>query len=243
MRLIGVDVGGTFTDVVFTDTEANRTLTHKVASTPDDPSRAFMRGVGEICRTAGVPIAALDHIYHGTTIATNAALQYRGATAGMVTTRGFRDIVHIGRHQRPQHYSLQQEIPWQSRPLVRRRYRKVVTERVTPPRGDVEVPLDEDQVRTAALELKDAGVPVDRDLLPVLVHQPGARAARRRRSSSSSARSVRDVLARGRTAVPRVRALHDDRDERVHRSARARLRGAARPGASAPTGSAAKSTS
>jgi len=158
MRLIGVDVGGTFTDVVFTDTEANRTLTYKVASTPDDPSRAFMRGVKEICRGAGVPIAALDHIYHGTTIATNAALQYRGATAGMVTTRGFRDIVHIGRHQRPQHYSLQQDIPWQTHPLVKRRYRKVVTERVTPPRGDVEVSLDEDEVRAAALELKDAGV-------------------------------------------------------------------------------------
>ena len=54
MRLIGVDVGGTFTDIVFTDTDVNRTLTHKVASTPDDPARAFMRGVSEICDTAGV---------------------------------------------------------------------------------------------------------------------------------------------------------------------------------------------
>ena len=158
MRLIGVDVGGTFTDIVFTDTESNVTHTHKVASTPDDPARAFMRGVTEICAAAGVEIAALDHIYHGTTIATNAALQYRGATAGMITTRGFRDIVHIGRHQRPQHYSLQQKIPWQSQPLVQRRHRKVVTERLVPPRGQVEQPLDEQQVRTAALELKAAGV-------------------------------------------------------------------------------------
>jgi N-methylhydantoinase A len=158
MRLIGVDVGGTFTDIVFTDTASNVTHTHKVASTPDDPSRAFMRGVTEICNAAGVQIAALDHIYHGTTIATNAALQYRGATAGMITTRGFRDIVHIGRHQRPQHYSLQQKIPWQSQPLVRRRHRKVVTERLVPPRGQVEQPLDEGQVRTAALELQAAGV-------------------------------------------------------------------------------------
>jgi N-methylhydantoinase A/oxoprolinase/acetone carboxylase beta subunit len=97
MLLIGVDVGGTFTDIVFTDTDANRTLTHKVASTPEDPSRAFMRGVSEICATAGVGLAALDHIFHGTTVATNAALQYRGARAGMITTHGFRDIVHIGR--------------------------------------------------------------------------------------------------------------------------------------------------
>jgi N-methylhydantoinase A/oxoprolinase/acetone carboxylase beta subunit len=158
MLLIGVDVGGTFTDIVFTDTEANRTLTHKVASTPEDPSRAFMRGVSEICATAGVGLAALDHIFHGTTVATNAALQYRGARAGMITTRGFRDIVHIGRHQRPHHYSIQQGIPWQDQPLVRRRHRKVVTERLAPPHGEVVVPLAEAEVEQAALELKEAGV-------------------------------------------------------------------------------------
>jgi len=158
MRLIGVDVGGTFTDIVYTETEANRTLTHKVSSTPDDPSKAVMLGVTDICATAGVALAAIDHIFHGTTVATNAALQYRGARAGMITTRGFRDLVHIGRHQRPQHYSIQQGIPWQDQPLVRRRYRKVVTERLAPPHGEVVVPLDEEEVRVAALELKEAGV-------------------------------------------------------------------------------------
>ena len=149
---------GTFTDIVFTDTDANRTLTHKVASTPADPSRAFMRGVKEICADAGVGLAALDHIFHGTTVATNAALQHRGARAGMITTRGFRDILHIGRHQRPQHYSIQQGIPWQDRPLVQRRHRKVVTERLAPPRGEIVVPLAEAEVEPAALELKEAGV-------------------------------------------------------------------------------------
>ena len=158
MLLIGVDVGGTFTDLVFTDTESNRTLTHKVPSTPDDPSRAVMRGVTEICTTAGLKIEAIDHIFHGTTVATNAALQHRGALAGMITTRGFRDIVHIGRHQRPQHYSIQQSIPWQDRPLVRRRHRKVVTERLAPPQGEVLVPLDEHEVKAAALELREAAV-------------------------------------------------------------------------------------
>jgi len=158
MLLIGVDVGGTFTDVVFTDTDTNHTLTHKVASTPDDPSRAVMKGVTEICASAGVRLSAVDHVFHGTTVATNAALQYRGARAGMITTRGFRDILHIGRHQRPQHYSIQQGIPWQDQPLVRRRYRKVVTERLAPPGGDVLVPLDEEDVRQAAIELREAGV-------------------------------------------------------------------------------------
>ena len=158
MLLIGSDVGGTFTDIVLTDTETNRTLTHKVSSTPDDPSRAVMRGVSEICVTAGVRLAAVEHIFHGTTVATNAALQNRGALAGMVTTRGFRDILHIGRHQRPHHYSIQQGIPWQDHPLVRRRHRKVVTERLAPPNGDVIVPLAEAEVERAALELKADGV-------------------------------------------------------------------------------------
>lgn len=158
MLLIGVDVGGTFTDIVLTDTDSNVTTTHKVSSTPEDPSRAFLEGVTEVCKAAEVPLSAVDHIFHGTTVATNAALQYRGARAGMITTRGFRDIVHIGRHQRPQHYSIQQRIPWQEQPLVPRRYRKVVTERLAPPAGEVVTPLDEEEVRAAALQLRDAGV-------------------------------------------------------------------------------------
>lgn len=158
MLLIGADVGGTFTDLVLTDTDTNRTLIHKVPSTPDDSSLAVLEGIPEICRRAGVALDAVDHIFHGTTVATNAALQYRGATAGMITTRGFRDIIHIGRHQRPQHYSIQQEIPWQERPLVRRRHRKVVTERIAPPKGEVLIALDEEEVRQSSRELADAGV-------------------------------------------------------------------------------------
>jgi N-methylhydantoinase A len=153
MRLIGVDVGGTFTDIVLTDTDSNETTTHKVASTPEDSSKAVLQGVREICSRAGIALGGVDHIFHGTTVATNAALQYRGARAGMITTRGFRDVIHIGRHQRPQHYSIQQGIPWQDRPLVQRRHRKVVTERLSPPHGAVIEPLNEDEVRQAALEL------------------------------------------------------------------------------------------
>jgi N-methylhydantoinase A/oxoprolinase/acetone carboxylase beta subunit len=76
----------------------------------------------------------------------------------MVTTEGYRDILHIGRHQRPQHYSIMQDVPWQDRPLVQRRHRKVVAERLSPPDGAVLTPLDEDAVRVAARELRDAGV-------------------------------------------------------------------------------------
>ncbi len=158
MFLIGADVGGTFTDIVLTKADTNETLTHKVSSTPDDPSIGVLQGVKEICTHADVSLTDIDHIFHGTTVATNAVLQYRGATTGMITTRGFRDIIHIGRHQRPHHYSIQQDIPWQNRPLVKRRHRKVVTERLGAPKGEVIVPLDQDEVRLAAQELADAGV-------------------------------------------------------------------------------------
>lgn len=158
MRLIGVDVGGTFTDLVYTDTGTGATVIHKTPTTPDDPSRGVVAGAVELCRRVGVDPASVDHLMHGTTIATNAVLEYDGVEAGLITTEGYRDILHIGRHQRPQHYSIMQEIPWQDRPLVKRRHRKTVTERLAPPRGDVLVPLDEDGVRRAARELKAAGV-------------------------------------------------------------------------------------
>lgn len=158
MKLVGVDVGGTFTDVMYSDSVARKVLIHKVPTTGDDPSRGVMTGVLELCERNGLDVSEIDYVFHGTTIATNAILEYRGAEAGMITTRGFRDVIHIGRHQRPQHYSIMQEIPWQDRPLVKRRHRKVVSERLVPPNGEVLVPLDEEEVRVAARELKAAGV-------------------------------------------------------------------------------------
>jgi N-methylhydantoinase A len=158
MRLIGVDVGGTFTDVVLFDTDNDDTAIHKVPTTVDDPSRGVMQGVLELCRDVGVDPASISHLYHGTTIATNAVLEYKGARTGMITTKGYRDIIHIGRHQRPMHYSIMQEIPWQHHPLVRRAFCKVISERLIPPKGEVLTKLDEDAVRRAARELAQQGV-------------------------------------------------------------------------------------
>ena len=158
MRVVGVDIGGTFTDFMLYDTATEIVHVHKVRSTPDDPGRALISGLGELCGNAGIAPADLDAVFHGTTVATNAVLEHRGAEAGMVTTKGFRDIVHIGRHQRPQHYSIMQDIPWQAKPFVKRRHRHVVSERIAPPTGEVVEPLDEDEVRAAARALKDAGV-------------------------------------------------------------------------------------
>eukprot|EP01034_Spumella_vulgaris_P000154 gene154-216_t len=150
MRLIGVDVGGTFTDLVFADTEAGRTGVHKISTTPDDPSRGVVQGLMALCDKYSIPRETIDTVFHGTTIATNAILEHDGAVTGMITTGGYRDILHIGRHQRPQHYSIMQDIPWQDRPLVKRRHRKTVTERLVPPPREVLAPLDEDGVRQAA---------------------------------------------------------------------------------------------
>ncbi len=158
MRVVGVDIGGTFTDFMLYDTASGTAHVHKVRSTPDEPGRALVTGLAELCTAAGIEPGALDGVFHGTTVATNAVLEHRGAACGLITTRGFRDIVHIGRHQRPQHYSVMQDIPWQRWPFVRRRHRKVASERIVPPAGDVLVPLDESEVRTAARELRAAGV-------------------------------------------------------------------------------------
>ena len=158
MKLIGVDVGGTFTDVVFADTEGDRISTHKVPTTPDDPSQGVLHGIRELCRRCAIDLGEIDHVHHGTTIATNAMLTHDGARTGMITSKGYRDILHIGRHQRPQHYSIRQAIPWQNRPLVKRRHRKPVAERLMPPKGEVLVPLDETEVREAAQALRAEGV-------------------------------------------------------------------------------------
>ena len=158
MKLVGVDVGGTFTDVIFADTESGRTEIHKVPTTPDDPSDGVSTAISGLCERHNIAPTEINHLLHGTTIATNAILQHDGAKTGMITTRNYRDILHIGRHQRPEHYSIMQEVPWQDRVLVRRQHRLTASERIAPPTGQVLTELDEDEVRTAIQELKKADI-------------------------------------------------------------------------------------
>jgi len=158
MKTIGVDVGGTFTDLIYLDTGSEALGIHKVETTPDDPSQGVITGIKALCELNGVTPSDVDHVFHGTTTATNAVLEAKGARSGMITNDGFRDILHIGRHQRVEHYSIMQELPWQSRPLIKRRYRKTVGGRLIPPTGEELAPLDEAEVRAAAQELLEAGV-------------------------------------------------------------------------------------
>lgn len=157
MIILGVDIGGTFTDIYLVDNETSEQTIHKVSTTPDDPSVGALTGIEKVCSMTSTPPDAIDYVLHGTTIATNAILEYDGVDTGMITTENYRDVIHIGRHQRPQNYSIQQDIPWQQNPLVRRQHRKTVSERITAD-GTVETPLDEEAVERAAEELRDSGV-------------------------------------------------------------------------------------
>lgn len=141
MIRVGVDVGGTFTDIVLERGGSDSAVVvTKVPSTPHDQSDGVVQGILKVCGIAGVAPGAIDAVFHGTTVATNMVIERTGAQVGMITTRGFRDILHMARHKRPHNFSLQFDVPWQSRPLVRRRNRIPVTERIMPPDGRIAVP-------------------------------------------------------------------------------------------------------
>ena len=111
MKRLGVDVGGTFTDLIYVDDEAGTVIVHKIPSTPADPSEGTVQGISELSAQAGEAPAALDQVFHGTTIATNIVIEHNGAEVGMITTEGYRDILHIARHKKPLNFSIYQDLP------------------------------------------------------------------------------------------------------------------------------------
>src|SRR5271155_5710979 len=113
---VGVDSGGTFTDICLFEEDEGRVEVWKVSSTPDDPSRGIAQGVEEGMRRVapnsdGTPAATVSYFGHGTTVATNALIQHRGVRTGLITTDGFRDLLEIGRQKRPELYDLQADKP------------------------------------------------------------------------------------------------------------------------------------
>ncbi|MDC0074748.1 hydantoinase/oxoprolinase family protein [Alphaproteobacteria bacterium] len=157
MAKIGVDVGGTFTDLVL-EKGPRDVYVHKVPSTPSDQSVGVIQGILELCKIGNVNPRDIKLIVHGTTVATNITLEHNGSEVGMLTTKGFRDILHIARHKRPHNFSLQFDAPWQSKPMVKRRNRIPITERVMPPSGKIETALSEKEVRDACKLFKKRGV-------------------------------------------------------------------------------------
>ncbi len=146
-RVVGVDVGGTFIDYVAVDARGGIT-THKELSDPGDLAAAFLRGLRHVAPEG------TERLVHGTTVATNALLERKGARTGLLTTAGFRDVLEIGRQNRPRLYALHGQ---RGSPLVPAELRHEVTERVGVD-GELITPLDEASVKEAISELAAAGV-------------------------------------------------------------------------------------
>ena len=139
---IGADVGGTFTDIVVERADGTLHST-KVLTTHDAPERGILDGVARVADEAGVALADVDQIIHGTTLATNALIERRGAATALVTTEGFRDVIETRTESRFEQYDLNIALPL---PLIERKDRFVVAERLDA-RGEVLVPFDEAAAR------------------------------------------------------------------------------------------------
>lgn len=150
---VGVDAGGTFTDVCLITSDGKLGV-YKLSSSPDDPSDAIGAGVDAILDTEAWLTSSVAYLGHGTTVATNALLQSRGVKTGVITTGGFRDLLELGRQMRPDLYDLQVDKP---DVLVPRHLRIEVPERALAD-GSIRQPLDLDAARAAVRELRDAGV-------------------------------------------------------------------------------------
>jgi N-methylhydantoinase A len=151
---VGVDSGGTFTDICLFNDETGAVAVWKVPSTPSDPSHGIAAGVAEGVGRIGAEPRDVTYFGHGTTVSTNALIQHRGAKTGLITTGGFRDLLEIGRQKRPDLYDIQVDKP---PVLVTRDLRREVPERVRHD-GTVETPLDETALRAAIRYLRDAKV-------------------------------------------------------------------------------------
>jgi N-methylhydantoinase A len=148
---IAVDIGGTFTDVTLVDRETGRVWQTKTPSTPRDPSDAFGTGIGCVLDMGEVAASSVEGVFHGTTVATNAILERKGATVGLVTSQGCRYVLHIGRHDVAKGAS---SYSWvKPARLVPPRHIVEVSGRVGPD-GSIEAPLDEADVRASLRALR-----------------------------------------------------------------------------------------
>jgi len=152
---VAVDAGGTFTDIVLVDRASGRRWESKVPSTPDDRSRAFAQGIAQVLTLAGRIPSEITHVLHGTTVATNAILEGKGARAGLLTSRGLRHVLEIGRHDIPRHENLYAWVK-PRRPIPPEMVLEA-TERLDSEGGVVD-PLEEADVRAAAEEFRRLGV-------------------------------------------------------------------------------------
>src|SRR6476619_3247803 len=150
---VGIDIGGTVTDIVLLADSGER-YTRQVPSSVDDYARAIFDGLAALLTEIGAEPGAIAELLHGTTVASNAILEHTGARTGLITTKGFRDVLEIRNLRMPRLYDMSWTKP---PPLVERRLRVEVDERVNA-QGGVDKPLDEDSVERAARFLVDEQV-------------------------------------------------------------------------------------
>ncbi len=151
---LGVDIGGTFTDLVLIEDGTGNVRVGKVLTTPKDPAHGVEAGVGQLLEETRVPPHAVGTLIHGTTLATNALIEKKGARTALITTAGFRDALEIGREGRYDMYDLFIDPP---APLVPRRWRREVAERLLAD-GTIQAPLDEAGARQVIRDLVLEGV-------------------------------------------------------------------------------------
>lgn len=151
---LGVDTGGTFTDIALIHEQTGKAHVAKVPSTPHDPSEAVINGVHEIVSQTGIAVEDISFFIHGSTVATNALLERGGAKTALLTTKGFRDVLEIGRQSRPKLYDFKAR---KKPPFVPRDLRIEVSERIKAS-GEVLEPLDPQEIRQIARRLKSEGV-------------------------------------------------------------------------------------
>jgi N-methylhydantoinase A len=154
MYKLGIDIGGTFTDLVLLEESTGKLFFGKTLTTYDNPSNGIIKGTRELLDREGVAASQLSGIVHGTTLVTNAVIERRGALTGLLTTKGFEDVLEIGRELRYDIYDINLSVP---EPLVARNLRMGITERMDY-KGNVITPLDMTEVETALDFLVSKGV-------------------------------------------------------------------------------------
>ena len=229
----GVDVGGTFTDLLLVDA----TGAVRLVKTPTTPGNQAT-GVLAALAAAGVPLAEIDLLVHGTTVTTNALLERRLARTGLITTAGFRDVLELGRRTRPNPYGMTGRFT----PVIPRDLRLEVPERLDA-RGRVLVPLDEAATRAAVARLLGLGC----ELLVIHFLHAYANPAHELRAAAIAAEPLAEPLRHPRPPPalrePRVRARRHRRRQRRRRSRCSNATSPASPPTCAPAASAATSSS
>ena len=218
---VGIDVGGTFTDLLMLDSESGAIRLLKTPSTPHDQSVGIEAGITGLIAEAGVAPAEIRGVLHGTTVPTNIVLEEKGARVGLLVTENFEQVLHLARSQTPGPLAgwIIMEKP---DPLADLEHTRGISERLNA-RGDIVTPLDEGQARRGDCRVAGRRCRIDHRVVAAFLCQPGARTALGRDHRRTRRRNPGVAVVGNPARVPRIRAHAGDRDERVCRTQHAAL--------------------